>query len=150
MVPVVAEGPEAKALGGSLVGLEEARGQVLVDAPEVEVDEIGQARVVVGLGGLLGLGDDVERPIALVQGRHAHAVGKDDIALEPLDGGAALGPRDHEAVGYHDQDDVDEVGVVTHLGEVLVEPEATIARCERRRSPQSPGASVAAMLAVST
>ncbi len=88
-------------------GLEVARGEVVTDKAQIEVREVAQLRVQLGLGLVLRFGQGVDRPVAAIEARGIHSFWQCD-RRQPLEDGAPLGARLEEPVGQHHKDRIGE------------------------------------------
>jgi hypothetical protein len=139
VIAAVAEGERGEARLTDGDGLEVARGDVVADETEIEVREVAQLAVQMHLGGVFCLGDGVDRPVALVEARWAHAGRKGD-RTKPFGDGPSLGGRICEAVRHHREHGVGEhprSPAVAEGREVLVEAEVTEVRPDRRCGPEA-------------
>jgi hypothetical protein len=122
VVTGVAEGPGLEAPRGLGRPLEVGGGQVVADQAQVQVGEVGQGAVEVGLGRFLGLGHHVEGPVVVMRRRLPEAGGHDHVGAHPL-GQGPLGARGAQPVGHHGEDSVGDGGVMSagHGREVAVQ-----------------------------
>ena len=139
LVSAVAEAPGVETIGRGLFGLEVGRGQVVADEAEVQVGQIGEATIEVGLELLFGRGDGVDAAVALVERRSRHLSGQCHV-VQPLEDRPALRPRTQKTVGRHHEDDVGQVlgtAPVTEFCEERLEPEPREVCVHRRHRPEA-------------
>ena len=142
LVPAVAVVARREVLARAGRRLEVGGGEVVEGEAQVEVGEIGQARVQRLLGLLLGVAQGVEGAVAAVEGGELHVIGQLD-RLGPLEDRAPLGGRVAQAVGHHDEHgvgQVDRAALVTDAPEVVAQPDLVEVRRHRRHRPERRGA----------
>ena len=139
VVPAVAEGEGGEGSAPDGDRLEVARGEVVADETQIEVRQVAQLGVEMGLGGLLLLGKGIDRPVALIEAGSLHARGQSH-GVEPLVDRAALGGGLCQAVGHHREHCVRKdprAPAIAEGGEVLIEAEATEVRPDGRNRAEA-------------
>ena len=100
MVPGVPERPRREPVRQPGRPLEAGGRQVIAHQPQVQIREIAQPRIQVGLGLLLRVGCGIDGPVVLAQRRSRPPLGHDHIGSGPL-AQAPFRARRHQPVGHH-------------------------------------------------